>query len=716
MTDFAHHTRTAGTGRPRTWRRIAAWLEADRARWVLWLPVAFGVGIASYFALPVEPPGWIATGVIASTVAAAVLFRRKTGVLIVAALCGALGAGAGMAQLRTLWVAAPVIAKRTFVDALSGRVVAVERRTDGVRLTLDRLQVDTRDNAGAPARVRIKHAIKQATLPRTGDRVRTRAVLLPPPEPATPGGYDFQRRAWFERLGAVGYTLAPLAITGRDRKRGPAIWLAGARDAAGVRIRNAIPGSTGEIAVALLTGDRSGISRADLEAMRESGLAHLLAISGLHIGLAAGFIFFLVRLVLAAIPALGLARPVKKWAAGAALAGALGYMLITGATVPTQRAFLMVGLVLFAVMVDRTALTMRLVAWAAVVILTIAPESLLGASFQLSFAAVVSLIAVYEGLAAWRARRAGGFARRSAVRRAAAYVGGIGLTTLIAGGATGFFAIYHFNRFAAYGLAANIVSVPVTALWIMPWGLLALALMPFGLEAIALQPMAWGIDAVLGVAHTVSRWSGAVWLVPVMPAWGLGMLALGGLWLCLWRARWRWFGLAGPAMALVSISLTAPPDVLVTGDARLMAVRGADGRYVLSSTRVATFAADGWLRRAGTDSARPWPVSGATADGRLRCDAASCLYRLNGKTVALVRDERALAEDCASVDALVSVEPVRTKCHGPAHVIGRFDLWREGGHAMWLGGDEIVVRSVARVRGDRPWVLHRDRLRGRGRK
>jgi len=240
--------------------------------------------------------------------------------------------------------------------------------------------------------------------------------------------------------------------------------------------------------------------------------------------------------------------------------------------------------------------------------------------------------------------------------------------------------------------------------------------MPFGLESLALQPMAGGIDAVLGVAHGVSGWTGAVWLVPVMPAWGLGALTLGGLWLCLWRARWRWVGLGGPLLALVSIILTAPPDILVTGDARLMAVRGADGRYVLSSTRVAVFTSDGWLRRAGTDSARPWPVSGVTADGRLRCDAAACLYRLNGKTVALVRDERALADDCARVDAVVSVEPVRTACDGPAHVIGRFDLWREGGHAMWLLRDRIVVRSVAAERGRRPWVLHRHRLDRQGRK
>ena len=169
-------------------------------------------------------------------------------------------------------------------------------------------------------------------------------------------------------------------------------------------------------------------------------------------------------------------------------------------------------------------------------------------------------------------------------------------------------------------------------------------------------------------------------------------------------------------IALLSIAVTTPPDVLVTGDARLMAVRGVDGRYILSSTKVAGFTADGWLRRAGTDSARPWPVTGISADGRLRCDAASCLYTRHGRTVALVRDERALAEDCARADAVVSIEPIRIACSGPGHVIGRFDLWRDGGHAVWMTGSGITAWSVAEERGDRPWVLHRDRRKRKARK
>ncbi len=694
----------------RLWRWAAASLAAERSRWLLWLPVAFGGGIATYFALWSEPPVWIAPLVLVLALAGVWWGRNRAPALLGAALVAAFASGAVVAQWRTHAVAAPVIAKRIFVDDLRGRVVQVERRADGVRLTLDRLTVSGLGAAGTPDRVRVKHSVKHTVLPQPGDRVRTRAVLLPPPEPSTPGAYDFQRRAWFERLGGVGYTVAQVSAMESSRQGGATLWLARLREATSLRIQSALPGRAGAVAAALLTGDRSGIGEADLEAMRKSGLAHLLAISGLHIGLAAGFIFFVMRLGFALVPALVLRYPIRKWAAAGALAGAFAYMLITGATVPTQRAFIMVGLVLFAILIDRTALTMRLVAWAAAVILAIAPESLLGASFQMSFAAVVSLIAAYEALAAWRASRADGFSRRTPVTRAARYIGGIALTTLIAGTATGIFAIYHFNRFAAFGLAANLLSVPITALWIMPCGLIAFLLMPFGLDHIPLAAMGWGIEAVLGVAHTVANWKGAVWLAPAMPSWGLAAAALGGLWLCVWRTKWRLAGLAGPVAALLSLAFVTPPDVLITGDARLMAVRGADGRYMLSNQRAGAFVAGGWMRRAGTDTARAWPPNGASYDGRLRCDAAGCIYRLEGQAVALVRDERVLEEDCARADAVVSLEPVRTACRGPSHVIDRFDLWREGGHALWISARGIAVRSVADERGLRPWVLNRDRL------
>ena len=259
------------------------------------------------------------------------------------------------------------------------------------------------------------------------------------------------------------------------------------------KIRAVLKGVSGTIAAALMTGERSAIPEDVMTAIRDSGLAHLLAISGLHIGLVAGIIFFGARGLLALIPPLALRFPIKKWAALAAIAGAFAYAFIAGATVQTQRALLMVGMVLVAVILDRRGLSIRLVAWAALAILVVAPESLLGPSFQISFAAVTALIATYETLSERRQYREYEHSRLPPwVREAMFYLAGVALTTLIAGVATAPFAIFHFNRFAGYGLAANLIAVPVTALWVMPWAMAAFLLMLFGFEAAALTPMGWG--------------------------------------------------------------------------------------------------------------------------------------------------------------------------------------------------------------------------------
>jgi competence protein ComEC len=459
--------------------------------------------------------------------------------------------------------------------------------------------------------------------------------------------------------------------------------------------------------VALLTGLRGGIPEAVVAALRDAGLAHLLAISGLHLGLMAGFAFFIVRLALAAVEPVALRYPIKKWAAAAALLAAFSYMLLTGATVPTQRAFVMAALVLVAVMIDREAISMRPVALAALVVLALRPESLLSASFQLSFAAVVGLVAFYEAV---RRHWPAAARARSRWRRAGLYVAAVAATTVVASLATAPFAAFHFGRIATLGLVANLIAVPVTALWIMPWGLLALALMPVGLEGLALAPMEWGIALVIAVARACAGLPGAVVLLPAWPLSALVGIALGGLWLCLWRGRWRWAGLAGLGLGLALSASGRPPDILVDETGRLFAVRTGDGALALSSTRVARFVGSMWLRRNGQEAPAPWAEAGddeAWPDGTLRCDRLACVYRPRGKPlVALVRDPRALAEDCALAQVVVAAVPVRGACDGPALVVDRFDLWRGGAHALWLGkdGEDVRVADVESRQGRRPWA------------
>lgn len=682
--------------------RAGEWLlvtfAAERARWPLWMPVLFGIGIAIYFVQPVEPAPWIAAMAFAVASVIAIACRRHQGPLLVGWALLLVVAGFGAAQLRAHLVAAPVIEKRTPPVTVEGRVRLDERRAEGRRLTLDRLSIGRLDHGRVPETVRI--TVRQSAPPfRPGETVRLRAVLYPPPAPAAPGAFDFARRAWFERLGGVGYAVSRPERTG-EAAEGFAIGLERLRQRLTERIRSVLPGAIGGMAAALMTGDRGGISEDVLSAMRDSGLAHLLAISGLHIGLVGGLLFFAMRFLMAVAERPALRWPAKKWAAAAALVGAFAYLLISGSTVPTQRAFLMLALVLLAVAIDRQPISMNLVAWAAGAILLVAPESLLSVSFQMSFAAVIALIAVYEAGAA----RLAGRRRDGPWPRPLVYLGTVAISTLVAGLATAPFAAYHFNRVALYSLLANLLAVPLTALWIMPCAVVAFLLMPLGLEAWPLAAMGWGIDALIGIARWIQALPGSASLVPAMPTAGFALIVAGGLWLCLWQRVWRFAGAAPIAAGLATLAFVQTPDLLVDGEGRAFAARGPDGRLVVINAK-GGMTAETWLRRAAQEA----PSDRADTLAWLRCDALGCIYRIGGQTVALVKSNAALAEDCARAGVVIASIPVRRGiCRGPPVVIDRWRLWRDGPHALWFSPDGVRVESVGADRGDRPWSPRRD--------
>ncbi|MCH7888370.1 MAG: ComEC/Rec2 family competence protein [Proteobacteria bacterium] len=680
-------------------RRLAAALLAERERWPLWLPVGLGAGIALYFALPVEPPPWLGQICAALALLAVVAARGRPAWFIAALAAAVVAGGFAVAQLRTGLVAAPVLSGPLSYAAVTGRVVENSVRSGGRRLVLDNVAIEGLDPAATPERVRITlRGESNSWVP--GDWVGLRANLWPPRRPVAPGAFDFARKAYFERLGAFGFAYGrPHAIAPSAAESASGLDNAVGRlrhDVTG-RTRAALDGQAGAMAAALLTGERGAIGEDVLTAMRNAGLAHLLAISGLHIGLVAAIVFFAVRALLALCEPLALRYAIKKWAACAAFAGTAFYLVLSGATISTQRAFLMSALVLAAILLDRTGIRLRSVAWAAAVVLLVQPESLLGPSFQMSFAAVTALVAVYGSL---RDRSSRWPVEKGLLYRWFLYLAFVGLTTVIATTATAPFIVYHFNRLAVYGLAANLLAVPMMAFWIMPWGVAALVLMTFGLESWALAPMGWGIDAVIAVAKTVSGWPGSVALLPAMPMAGLVLTVGGGLWLCLWQRRWRWFGALAFAAGLLTPGLVRGPDVLVDEKGKLFAARTADGALALSSRRSARFSGKMWLRRNGQDVPAPWPGD----DNGLRCDGAGCIYRAKGQVVALVRDSRALADDCRVADVVMSAVPVRRPCPSARVVIDRIDLWRGGAHALYLEANGVRVESVIAGGGERPWT------------
>ncbi len=694
------------------WRRVRDRLLVERERWALWLPVGFGAGIGAYFRLTSEPPlglAWLP----AILLAVALIALRRHGP-VAAWLAGALMIAGGFAAagLRSDRVAAPLLEGRLGPTAVEGRVLGIDKTASGHRLLVDRVVVEGLAADRTPARLRLslRGAIDPLLAP--GQHIRLRAMLRPPTPPAAPGAFDFQRFLFFAGVGGTGTGFGPISKVTPTRDEGldAAIWIAQLRATITARVLAVLPGDVGAVSAALIAGDESKISPAMNQAYRDSGLAHLLSISGLHIAIVAGFVMFLVRTGLALWEGVALRYPIKKWAAVAALMAAGAYALLAGWTVPTQRSFLMSALVLVAVMIDRSAISLRVVAWSAIVVLAFMPEALLNPSFQMSYAAVIALIAGYEVvqpvISRWRA--SGGWWRYGVL-----YVVGLVFSSLLATAATAPFAAFHFNRIAVFGLIANMIAVPLSGVLVMPAGLVGVLLMPFGAEAIGLVPMGWGIALINQVALVVGALPAAVVKVPAFPIDALAVIVLGTLWLCLWRTGWRWWGCAAIAAGVVAAALARPPDLLVSPDGKLIAVNrsAASGgaRLVLSTVKGQRFTAGTWLARFAED--QPGELASIA---EARCDAASCRYRRGRHVVALVNDARALTADCRVATVVISTVPTRGRCRGPEVVIDRFDLWRAGAHALWLDGARVEVESVRDYRGVRPWApAPEQRRRGR---
>ncbi len=533
---------------------LADALSAEGERRVHWLPVFLGAGIASYFALTVEPPWWLGLAATVAAVAVAAALRRVPVACAIAVVCAFAAAGFALIQFAAWRDGTPMLDHRLGSVALTGRVIDIDQLDKGWRVIIAPDALPGLAPEEQPRRVRVR--IPPTSDPvQPGDRIQMRARLYPPPAQVVPGGWDLQRSLYFAGIGAVGYSFGParrVAIPGEARgpswrDRGWRDWLLRLRNEMTARINAVLPGSIGGVASALITGKRGTMSEEVAQGFRDSGLAHLLAISGLHLALVGGFVFLTVRAGLALIPFVALRYPIKKIAAVLALIVMFFYLLVSGASVPTERAFVMNGIVFAAILIDRLRISMRICALAAMVILCLEPSSLIGVSFQMSFGAVVMLIAAYE---AWGSRLGRLFHGGSIARRMPGYIGGVAATTVIATVGTEPFAIHHFQHFVLYGILANVVAVPISAIWTLPWGLVACLLMPFGLEALGLIPMGWGIEATIWAAQSVAGLPGNVWSTPRLPMYGLVLIVLGGLWLCLWHGRWRVWGTAAIAAGL----------------------------------------------------------------------------------------------------------------------------------------------------------------------
>ncbi|MDE2333841.1 MAG: ComEC/Rec2 family competence protein [Rhodospirillales bacterium] len=662
--------RTPFGHRPLPGRLLDRLLEAEAGRFSLWLAPAVVAGVVLYFALPAEPPPWagpVAAGVL---LAASTALRRRLA-LYPCALLAAASLGLAAASLAT-WRAAPMPSLPHRAVTITARVAEVELLPQGRRLVLAGARLGGAAPLARNIRVRLRN--DDATPLTAGSRISVRALLFAPSPPAWPGGWDLQRDAYFSNLAGYGFALGKVTVLGATS----AGLFARLRSTIRARVAAAVPGVPGAIAATLLTGAAIGIPPADRAAFAASGLAHLLAIAGLHIGILMGLVFLAVRLALALSEHASLFWPTKSLAALAALAAGGFYMELTGAHLPIERSFLMASLVVLALLAGRRALSMRGLMLAMAGLAALEPQAVPGPSFQMSFAAVLALIAGYRALEPALARL-GTDPRWH--RRALRHVVMLLTTSLLAGSASAPFAAWHFGRMQVYFVLSNVFAVPLTAAWTMPLGLVSLMLMPLHLERLALVPMGWGCAATLAIARFFAGLPAASLAVPHAPPWGLLLVALGLTWLCLWRSRLRLAGLALLAAGLASAWLVRPPDLLVARNT--VAVRR--GAQVLTATIHG--------RQAFTLEQFQVRLPGPQAP--LDCPGTTCPLA-PGATLLL-----ASASPCPQglVIAFATVA-----CGPGTTLIDAAAIGRSGSVAIWLGPRPTLLTDLA-VRGDRPWVI-----------
>ncbi len=687
--------------------RVAAFIRSSAARdanrFGLWAPVLLGAGASLYLGLKTEPSAVLAPMAALASVVAAIRYRRAR-----AAAFGVLffALGFAAADLRASLVAAPVLLRAVDFAEIEGRLIAVEEAAKLRRLIIAVDRIEGLAAGETPARIRLSwRGTAFGALP--GQRISLTGSLSPPPQPVTPGGYDFARHLYFLRIGAVGFAYSAPAVVAEENPP-LAARISGAIERGRLALTRRIISATGgkdagAIVAAVVTGKREAISDGAEAVFRDSGLTHLLSISGLHIGLATGIIFFTLRAGLALIEPVALRYPIKKWAAAAAILSGAAYLAMSGLQWPAQRSFLMTAIVYLAILFDRRALSLRNVAIAAFIILMVAPEAVANPGFQMSFAAVTALIAFYE----WASTRADPLRSFSAPARLGRYAQGIVATDIVSSLATAPFSLFHFNRAANFGLLANSISIPLMGFLVMPVAILALIAMPFGADAPFWRAAAAGIEVMLSLGASVSELPRAVTVFPKWPEAVLPVFALGGLWLCLMTGPWRLAGLAALPLAALIIATSRAPDVYVSasGDnaAALVNIDGAP-RLAVFNARKDRFAAGVFLEHSGLDEREEKPLA---MGGAGFCDDQGCVAAVNGAPIAFTDRREALDDDCARAVLVVATFPVsnRERAGCAAAIIDRRAIWNGGAQAATIAGNGAVrIESVEDRRGERAWT------------
>ena len=673
-------------------------LEAQRPNLFLWAPVFLAIGIGCYFSLPFEPRLPVAGWIVLLSVPLALTYRARG--IVQTMVFGAIflaGLGVATGALRTALVAAPVL-DAPMVATVEGRIVKRDiSQTNRLRILLDNVVIYGLEPSDMPKKVRI-------TLPgsadpdsfRGGMRIVVYARLSPPAPPVEAGGFDFRKYAWFRQIGGLGYALGPV-LRAMEPARADAFGRIQAwRSDLSALLRDKIPGSAGGFAAAIVVGDRSAVDLESLENLRASNLAHLLAISGLHMGLLTGLVYAAMRFLMATMPRLALTHPIKSYAAAAAMLTGLLYLVFSGASIATQRAFVMAAVAYLAIIAGRPAITMRAVALAALIILLLRPESLTEAGFQMSFAATVGLVAVFGFLT----ERQWSWARPSRGIRIDRWFIGLVISSATAGLATAPFSAYHFNQIAQFGLIANLVAVPLMGLIVAPALVAGLILSLIGAGDPAFWIAGQGISGIEFVAKKVASLDGAVLRIPKGHSVVIPLLVLGALCVILLRGRPRLAGLGPVMLAGLLWSMGDRPKVLIDPSGQLIGILD-NGLRSLNKSRGQGFAADTWLENDGD------PADQKTAFARLSgMSEDAFVIAASGAVLPLPSTKASLARHCESGAIVVTTAKNAEAADAVSCVVINPDFTRlNGSVAIYVRDGKLDLVTANDVSGRRPWSM-----------
>lgn len=635
--------------------------ELEQAEPFVWFLGALLLGVILYFQAPQEP-NFVFLLIMVVGFAFATWKSRADG-LRTYALAGItlLLLGVCLTSIHTVVRGGSTI-RQEAVYKVNATVARVEVRHDGSRrLILDELEAERpTDNRVLPKRVRVSLIKRDLDLV-AGDHINALIKLRPLPGPVIPGGYDFGRALYFEGIEATGFIFGSPEITGTtSRIFSLEDFLQNVRAGIAKRVRETFQSfqmvENGAIANALIVGERGGITPEARDVLARTGLAHILAISGLHMALVVGGALFLMRFILAVNPRVAITRPTKKIAAFVGLSVGIIYFSLSGGSVSATRAFVMVGIITLGVLLGARAFSIRNLAVAAFIIVLIKPDEVVKPGFQMSFAAALALITMMslflKSEQPWIESKHTSSSKRLTLA-VLKFFWGIAAASIIAGAASGLFAAFHFYKIAPLGLFANLAAMPIFSLIVMPAGFLTLLFLPLGIEHYSLFIMDIGITWIVKIAYFFDGLSGHSGTVGTLKPGSFFGIAFIFVLMCVLKTRLR-LGLLFPALLVLAFGLQKPlPDIFISEDGKTVAVRqsSGEGPYLLiSGLRSGKFEAKVWLDASRLSHDR---LKSSLGD-EIKCDPQACIVKAGTLSVSHVKHVSAFAEDCRRADVVVS--------------------------------------------------------------